>query len=280
MRQMDDYVSMPDEETLRNLVERIPGERCSSPRCGEAAVAAMRRGDRDMFLCAGHAERAAHRGLSVFRQSADGTGVDEFVVDEAAIRSRWEDRWSADAYAPQWRSQTIPLEILEAVEEEWFPRGATVLDIGCGSGEIAAWLAREGYHVLGVDFAEAAIERAREAHADVPRLAFEVGDIRDRPTRPGEFDALLDRGCLHLVGDEHAPAYVRNVAASAKRGARFLLLHPAYVKAGRDAQVRHLEELLAPEFEIERVADTIFDSDSGASRETPREGLAVWMTRR
>ena len=38
------------------------------------------------------------------------------------------------------------------------PRGARILDIGCGTGEDAVWLAAQGYRVHGVDESDAMIE--------------------------------------------------------------------------------------------------------------------------
>jgi SAM-dependent methyltransferase len=65
----------------------------------------------------------------------------------------------------------------------------SILDLGCGTGNHAIPLARRGYQVLGIDRAEAMIERAREK-AGPGGPAFELGDIRD--LRLGrEFDAVL-----------------------------------------------------------------------------------------
>jgi 2-polyprenyl-3-methyl-5-hydroxy-6-metoxy-1,4-benzoquinol methylase len=41
------------------------------------------------------------------------------------------------------------------------PSNSSVLDIGCGSGEITAWLAQNGFKVVGIDFAQSAIEKAK-----------------------------------------------------------------------------------------------------------------------
>ena len=64
------------------------------------------------------------------------------------------------------------------------PPGATVLDLGCGTGAALAEYAAEGFHVVGVDTSPAMLERARQrlgADADLrlgdgARAAF--GDVR------------------------------------------------------------------------------------------------------
>jgi 2-polyprenyl-3-methyl-5-hydroxy-6-metoxy-1,4-benzoquinol methylase len=45
----------------------------------------------------------------------------------------------------------IPQEVQDAVDSGWFSPGSSALDIGCGMGEIAAWLAQQGFNVLGID---------------------------------------------------------------------------------------------------------------------------------
>ena len=48
-----------------------------------------------------------------------------------------------------------------------------MIDIGCGTGEVAAGIAKHGAeHVLGVDYATTAIEIANQKHYDVKILSF------------------------------------------------------------------------------------------------------------
>jgi 2-polyprenyl-3-methyl-5-hydroxy-6-metoxy-1,4-benzoquinol methylase len=51
------------------------------------------------------------------------------------------------------------------------------IDIGCGAGHNAAWLADQGLEVTGVDFADHAIERARSKFGEVAGLHLEVVDV-------------------------------------------------------------------------------------------------------
>ncbi len=199
-------------------------------------------------------------------------------LDGDERRRGWEERWSRPDFAARWRVESIPPEIREAVEEEWFPPGASVLDIGCGSGETAAWLAHQGYEVVGIDFSDAAVTKARAAY-HVPRLTFEVLDISRHAPAVDRFDAFLDRGCLHNVKHEHRADYVRNVVTAAAPGARFLLLAPRPHRDGDD-WVRYLEELFRPGFEVVRSADTAFERQSDESDEPLRIGAALWMIRR
>ena len=58
-------------------------------------------------------------------------------------QNQWESRWATPDFAPSWRIQTIPHEVEEVVAQQWFSPGGHLLDIGCGRGECANWLAQK-----------------------------------------------------------------------------------------------------------------------------------------
>ncbi len=74
----------------------------------------------------------------------------------------------------------------EAVPEElalrlgWLlpqvPRGATVLDLGCGAGEFSAALEKRGAHMIAVDVAAEALRRARERVPDLDARLWRAGE--------------------------------------------------------------------------------------------------------
>jgi tellurite methyltransferase len=80
--------------------------------------------------------------------------------------------------------------------------GASVLDLGCGEGRNALFLAERGFEVTAVDFSEAGIRKlnalAQERKLDIRS---KVADIRDYPF-PHAFDLIMAHGCLHLVERE------------------------------------------------------------------------------
>ncbi|GAA1857819.1 class I SAM-dependent methyltransferase [Asanoa iriomotensis] len=65
------------------------------------------------------------------------------------------------------------------------------LDVGCGEGGDALWLARRGWHVTGTDIAETALRRAAAAGADVADLVSWVhADLTATPPTPEAFDLV------------------------------------------------------------------------------------------
>jgi SAM-dependent methyltransferase len=101
---------------------------------------------------------------------------------------------------------------------------ARAIDLGCGTGSNAVYLARHGFTVTGIDFAPAGIAKARAAAAEAGvEVRFLVGDLTDLPAGLGEFDLLVDYGTLDDLGPAARDRYVANVVPLAAPGARFLL---------------------------------------------------------
>jgi SAM-dependent methyltransferase len=93
-----------------------------------------------------------------------------------------------------------------------FPKGARVLDLGCGTGEDASFLVARGRRVVGVDASPRMIEQARERAAGQAGLRFEVACIEDLGVLGGGFDGAysnfgaLNCADLKAVGRELARA--------------------------------------------------------------------------
>lgn len=92
--------------------------------------------------------------------------------------------------------------------------GERVLDVGCGTGHLAAAVATRSRtaEVHGVDLAPVYVEHARKIHPD-PRLVFRVGDACALAYPDGVFDRVLSMLVLHFVPRaEEAIAEMRRVA--------------------------------------------------------------------
>lgn len=82
--------------------------------------------------------------------------------------------------------------------------GRRLLDVGCGTGHLAAAAARRGAQVLGVDFVEGMVARAR---TNYPGVAFHQGDAEALDCDDGSFEAVTcSFALLHLSDQEAAVA--------------------------------------------------------------------------
>lgn len=104
--------------------------------------------------------------------------------------------------------------------------GGRALDLGCGTGTDAIFLAQHGWQVVGVDFVPEAIAAANErAHSAGATATFVVGDVtRLREIGvSGPFDLVIDIGCYHGIPAGRRDAYVAEVAAVTQPGANVYL---------------------------------------------------------
>ena len=111
--------------------------------------------------------------------------------------------------------------------------GAHVLDLGCGSGDLTATVARivgadtmvggrTGGYVMGIDSSETQIEYARRHHAAVG-LDFRPGRARDLASLvpPGSFDVVISVAMLHWVPREDQPRVLAGVHSALRPGGTF-----------------------------------------------------------
>jgi SAM-dependent methyltransferase len=98
------------------------------------------------------------------------------------------------------------------------------IDLGCGEGDNAIFLAQHGFDVTAVDFAPSAIAKARQKADEAGvNVNFAVDDLTGLETVRGSFDLLVDYGTLDDLGARQRDAYVREVTPLARPGARYLL---------------------------------------------------------
>lgn len=198
----------------------------------------------------------------------------------------WNAAWARTDFDAPWLDRPVPPELLEAVREGWFVPGSA-LDIGCGEGQIAAWLARQGFPTVGVDISAHAVRRAQELAGEVPGLRFQVADICAGPVPGGPFSVLVDRGCFHQIPAYEQRAYVRSLAAVATPGARLLLLVRAYRSgeavgdaAVAAAQRATVEAAFGAEFLLVRDGVTYLDRHGGNVPGEALGGHCFWLERR
>ena len=116
-------------------------------------------------------------------------------------RPAMEDESMVGTLAAQ-ASMIWPVE-RPVLERLGLPSASRILDLGCGTGEVAGRIAAAWpeVHVLGVDLYARHVDLARDRLADRPNVTFEVGDAYALPYEAGRFDAVLVRHLVHALPD-------------------------------------------------------------------------------
>jgi SAM-dependent methyltransferase len=125
---------------------------------------------------------------------------------------------------PPWETGK-PSSELQRVVAERRVAPCRAIELGCGTGKSAVWLAEQGFDVLGVDLSRLAIQRARENPVrDGVRVRFLAADLLDFWELGGPYRFFFDRGCYHAVRLFDAGGYFRTLEQVLEPGALGLVL--------------------------------------------------------
>ncbi|MFK0253391.1 class I SAM-dependent methyltransferase [Streptomyces sp. NPDC090445] len=166
------------------------------------------------------------------------------------------------------------------------------LDLGCGEGADAVWLARRGWQVTGTDISEVALERAAAHAAEAgvaDRIALRRHDLTESfPT--GEFD-LVSACFLHNYGDFPRARVLRTAAAAVAPGGILLVVGHGGWATWQEDEVRPeidfptpgevLDQLELPEdaWEVLRAEEYVREQNSPDGRAGTRADNTVKVRR-
>jgi thioredoxin reductase/SAM-dependent methyltransferase len=250
--------------------------------------------------------------ISVGAGSRAGASVNmaliEEDVDRAVTREYWESQYAQSPH--RWSGRVNPT-LAEVVESLPRSPGAQALDLGCGEGGDAVWLAGQGYRVTAVDVSRTAIARgragAREQGVD-DRITWVVQDLAAWDSEDA-FD-LVTASFFHSTVDLPRTEILRRAAGRVHPGGHLLIVSHVFEDAAdippwslrhhgtedpEDPELRRrLRVLLTPEQEIAALAldpatwevvhsevrgrETI--GPDGTERHTVKDGVVLFRRRR
>jgi cyclopropane fatty-acyl-phospholipid synthase-like methyltransferase len=102
--------------------------------------------------------------------------------------------------------------------------GPRALDVGCGSGANAVFLAANGFEVTGIDFSAVALRKAHAAaEAAGVRVEWVEADLLETPAITGAFDLVVDYGTLDDLHGSRRRALASAVSRWTRTDGQFLL---------------------------------------------------------
>ena len=142
------------------------------------------------------------------------------------MEEKQKPKWDSEVYDKNSSSQYVSaMKLLgEAIKQCPIAKDASVIDIGCGVGDIAAVLAGllpKG-KILGIDPSPENIELARNKH-EASHLCFKLGKAQELDYSD-EYDIALFTSVLHFIPAEQQSDVLKRIYKALKPGGRLLLL--------------------------------------------------------
>jgi trans-aconitate 2-methyltransferase len=105
------------------------------------------------------------------------------------LQNRWDAALYENKHSFVWQYGENLIALLSPQQ------GESILDLGCGTGQLTQQIAATGAEVIGIDYATSMIEQAQKNY---PNLKFTVADARNIEFSQA-FDAVFSNAVLHWI---------------------------------------------------------------------------------
>lgn len=139
------------------------------------------------------------------------------MEERTGVPGAWDPTWEQVFRSKEW-GKYPPEYVVRFVASRWYGtthrEGVRLLDVGCGPGACAWYMAREGFSVSALDGSATAIRRLEgRLAAEGLRADCRVGDAVSLPWPDATFDGVVDNVCL----SSNRLADVRRIASEVLR---------------------------------------------------------------
>lgn len=177
--------------------------------------------------------------------------------------SFWENVYHA---TPPWDVRHPQKAFMELFRNNEIKTGR-ILDVGCGTGDNAIFLASKGFTVIGIDIAPSAIRIAKsKAIEHNVKVDFQVLNSLelDLHFNKNEFDDIIDSGLFHTLTNKERPGFAKKIHYVLRNGGNYFMLCFSDKELGRIGPRRisknEIIQIFSPLFRINYIHETIFES--------------------
>ncbi|MCH7496859.1 MAG: class I SAM-dependent methyltransferase [Candidatus Marinimicrobia bacterium] len=152
----------------------------------------------------------------------------------------------------------------------------SVLDVGCGTGELALFFAEKGYDVWGIDSAPEAIRQARSKANQRPlQVSFKIASAMKLDQLDQHFDTVVDCGLFHVFSAAERPVFVNQLRSVLLPGGKYFMLCFSDREPGTSGPHRVSRNVIRSAFRdgwrIDQIQEARFETHIHA------EGALAWL---
>ncbi|MGA3114157.1 MAG: class I SAM-dependent methyltransferase [Syntrophobacteraceae bacterium] len=141
-----------------------------------------------------------------------------------------------------------------------------VLDVGCGTGENALYLAGLGFEVVGTDIVPTAVEKAlskaKKRSLDATFLVWDALRLQELQRR---FNTVIDSGFFHVLPDKKRPVFVESLASVLGPGGSYIMIcfseHEPGSWGPRRVTQAEIRESFKQGWSVDYIREAIFDTN-------------------
>jgi SAM-dependent methyltransferase len=147
------------------------------------------------------------------------TAKGNYLMDQQALWNNIHMEGKHSAFS------RTPSEFAQEVARS-FPDHAKIIELGCGFGADAAFIAQQGCAVIATDLSEVAIARNKQRYGNIPGLTFQVVDMSNGtlPFQTDGFDGVYARLSLHYYPDKVTKQLFQDIHRVLKMGGRLAFI--------------------------------------------------------
>jgi SAM-dependent methyltransferase len=146
----------------------------------------------------------------------------ESAADQPDKKAHWENRYQTGD--TPWDTGRPSVE-LAMVLDSGAIQPCRAIELGCGTGTNAVYLAQRGFAVTAIDLASRAIEQAQQrARRQGVAVDYLIDDVCDLQAALDPFDFVFDRGCYHCARRADLHGFLETLHRVTKPETKYLLL--------------------------------------------------------